>query len=42
MTFKNYDWNLVTRIALLFVTLSASAFLLAQGIYLAMGVVPGE
>ena len=39
MTFKNYDWNLVTRIALLFVTLSASAFLLAQGIYLAMGVV---
>ncbi|HMW25259.1 MAG TPA: HAMP domain-containing sensor histidine kinase, partial [Ferruginibacter sp.] len=36
---KNYDWNLVTRIALLFVTLSASAFLLAQGIYLAMGVV---
>ena len=39
MTFKNYDWNLVTRIALLFVTLSASAFLLAQGIHLAMGVV---
>ncbi|MFN8306810.1 MAG: HAMP domain-containing sensor histidine kinase [Ferruginibacter sp.] len=39
MTFKNYDWNLVTRIALLLVTLSASAFLLAQGIYLAMGVV---
>lgn len=37
MTFKNYDWSLIIRIALLFATMCGAAFLLANGFYLIMG-----
>lgn len=36
MTFKNYDWNLILRIVLLFATLSAAALLLSNGFILFM------
>ncbi|MBS1754471.1 MAG: HAMP domain-containing sensor histidine kinase [Ferruginibacter sp.] len=36
MIFKKYDWNLVIRIVLLFVTLSATAWLLVNGYILFM------
>lgn len=36
MTFKNYDWNLILRIVLLFVTLSTAALLLSNGFILFM------
>ncbi len=36
MNFKNYDWSLIVRIALLFLTMSGAAFLLSNGLYLVM------
>ncbi len=39
MTFKKYDWNLVARIVLLFITLSVAAYLLVQGYYIILGIV---
>lgn len=37
MTFKNYDWSLIVRIALLFATMCVAALLLSNGLYLIMG-----
>lgn len=37
MTFKNYDWSLIVRIALLFATMCGAALLLSNGLYLIMG-----
>ncbi len=39
MTFKNYDWSLIVRIALLFATMCGAALLLSNGLYLIMGLV---
>ncbi|HMK04578.1 MAG TPA: HAMP domain-containing sensor histidine kinase [Ferruginibacter sp.] len=39
MNFKKYDWGLIIRIALLFITMGAAAFLLAESLLLIMGVV---
>jgi len=36
MTFKNYDWGLIIRIALLFATMSVAALLLSGGLFLIM------
>ena len=38
MTFKNYDWSLIARIALLFAAMCGAAFLLSGGLYLLMAV----
>jgi two-component system, NtrC family, nitrogen regulation sensor histidine kinase NtrY len=34
MTFKNFEWRILLRVLLLFVTLSAASFLLVKGYYL--------
>src|SRR6187399_3005844 len=39
MNFKKYDWGLIIRIALLFVTMGAAAFLLSEGLLIIMAVV---
>ncbi|MEO6253265.1 MAG: ATP-binding protein [Ferruginibacter sp.] len=38
MNFKKYDWGLIIRIALLFVTMGGAALLLAEGLLIIMGV----
>ena len=38
MNFKKYDWGLIIRIALLFVTMGGAALLLAEGLLLLMGI----
>jgi two-component system, NtrC family, nitrogen regulation sensor histidine kinase NtrY len=38
MNFKNYDWSLIARIALLFVTMAGAALLLSEGLLLFMGI----
>src|SRR5438105_3902549 len=39
MTFKKYDWSLLLRIALLFITMCGAAFLLTKSLYPFMALV---